>query len=223
MGCHFITTGSNQAKDLDVFDTITETDEPKPKVIYDALLKLNYGEILVYCDAGIHVNPGGRDRFLEYKLMLDTKPICAFSTTSMYKCKYYVKSDAVMSYFPEFNSMDLDYFYAGCMLLKKNDQTVQFMEEWLKLCENHHFIDGSPSYNFKEYPYFHGQDADNGLYALCLCKHINLVHRIDPNEINVYDNNGVQVGHIVNPSLIDWSPLDKFPFQYRRNTPRASS
>jgi len=194
----------------------------KPKVISDALDHIEYGDAIVYCDAGLYININGRNRFLDYVKFLEEKPMCVFSTTSHYKCKYFVKSDAVMSYFPNFNKLDYDYFYAGCMMLKKTDESVQFVKEWLALCENHHFIDCSPSYMFPESREFKGQDTDNGLFGLCVSKHIDIVHCIDPYEINVYNNEGVQFAHLphYHHSLVDWGRLDTFPFQYRRDTPK---
>ena len=194
----------------------------KPKVISDALASIEHGDVLVYCDAGTYINAHGRNRFLDYLKFLDKKPMCFFSTTSYYKCRYYVKSDAVMSYFPDFIKMDHDYFYAGCTIIKKTDESMQFVKEWLALCENYHFIDRSPSYVFPESVEFQGQDTDNGLFGLCLCKHLDKVHCIDPHEINIYNDEGIQPAHLPNyhHSHVDWSKLDKFPFQYRRDTPK---
>jgi hypothetical protein len=236
---------SIQAKDLNVFSSIkvyNEYDIPefinkhaefikkesyafgrfiwKPKVISDALEYIDNGDVLVYSDAGTYINAGGRDRFLEYMTFLDKKPMCIFSTTNYYKCKYYVKSDAVMTYFPEFRNLDYDSFYAGCSMIKKTNETVQFVKEWLELCENYHFIDTSPSYMFSELSEFQGQDTDSGLFGLCASKHINLIHCISPYEINIYTPVGQQVAHLpcYHHSRIDWSPLDTFPFQFRRDT-----
>ena len=236
-----------QARDLNVFSSITLRNEHdisefvtkhadfikkesygfgrfiwKPKVILDALSNIAHDDVLVYCDTGLYINASGRNRFLDYLEFLDNKSICVFSTTSYYKCRYYVKSDAVMSYFPEFKNLNYDYFYAGCMMIKKTDESMQFVKEWLDLCQNHHFLDCSPSYMFPESTEFAGQDTDNGLFALCVCKHIDNVHSIDPHEINIYTNEGIQFAHTsgYHHSYVDWSKLDTFPFQYRRDTPK---
>ena len=235
----------NQSKELNVFDSITVRNEYdilnfinkhaifiktdsigfgryiwKPKIILDMLNDIDYGDVIVYCDAGMCINTNGRDRFLDYLKFLDDKSMCVFSTTSHYKCKYFVKSDAVMSYFPEFVDSDLDYVYAGCMMIKKTDKSIQFIREWLELCENYHYLDRSPSFKFKESPEFKGQDTDNGLFGLCVCKFNRVIHFVSPYEINVYNDEGIQLAHLpeYHYSRVDWSSLDKYPFQYHRNT-----
>jgi hypothetical protein len=235
----------NQANDLGVFNSINilnENDistfinkhiefikkEPygfgrfiwKPKVIFDALENIKHGDVLVYCDAGTYININGRSRFSDYLNFMEKKSMVVFSTTSHYKCKHFVKSDAVMSYFPDFRTLNYDYFYAGCMMIKKTDESVQFVREWLELCENYHFIDRSPSYTFPESHEFQGQDTDNGLFGLCASKYIDIMQCISPYEINIYTCEGIQSAHVSNyhHSRVDWSPLDTFPFQYRRDT-----
>lgn len=42
-----------------------------------------------------------------------------------------------------------------------------------------------------------------------------------PNEINLYEKNGMQIAHTnINQKDADWSSLDKIPFQARRMTPK---
>jgi hypothetical protein len=194
----------------------------KPKIIYDTLLKLNKNDLLVYCDAGIYLNTNGKDRLNEYLLKLtNDKYILTFSTSDSYLSRSYVKMDAVMNYYPDFrNKLDIS-CYAGLMIIKKNDSSLTLIKEWLNLCENYNFINRDISIKYNEAYYFAGNDCDNGLFNLCLSKHENIVTKIGHEETNLFKD-GIQVAHcsdiMNNPQSIDWSSLDKFPFQCRRMT-----
>ena len=77
-----------------------------PTVILDTLNKINYDDILIYCDAGTYLNSNGIERFNEYisQLINTNKSLLVFSNNDSYKSQYYVKNDAIMSYYPEFNN-----------------------------------------------------------------------------------------------------------------------
>jgi hypothetical protein len=198
----------------------------KPKIIYDTLLKLNDNDLLVYCDAGVYLNIDGIDRFKEYlSKLINDKYILTFCTSENYLSKSYVKMDAIMNYYPEIrNKFDIA-CYAGLMIIKKNEYTLTLIKEWLNLCENYNFINSNRSNEYSEAEYFSGNDFDNGLFNLCLSKHENIVTKIFPDETNLYINN-IQIEHcssdiIKKSQHINWSCLDKFPFQVRRMTPKS--
>ena len=184
------------------------------------------GDILVYSDAGMHININGKDRLLEYFDKLQTKDVVVFSTNYNYKARSFVKNDAIMSYYPEFHEFNNNSCYAGLMIVKKTQRTIALITDWLELCENYHFIDNSPSTSYNTHDNFAGQDADNGLFNLCICKHRDIVETISPDEVNVYIGE-LQAHHAI-PRVngkyatkdIDWSELDDKPFQCRRLTPK---
>lgn len=190
----------------------------KPKIIFDTLNELNDNDILVYADAGCYLNNKGIERFKYYLSTIEKdKEICVFSTNDNYKAQYFVKMDCIMSYYPDFINEMENSCYAGLMLIRKTKNTMKLMEDWLNLCENYHFLDRSPSYNYQELPCYEGQDCDNGIFGLCLSKFKDIVYKIYPDEVNLY-NDGKQIVHIENPN-IDWSLLDNIPFQCRRIRP----
>ena len=194
----------------------------KPKVILDVLNKIDNGEILVYCDSGIHLNVNGLDRFQEYINILDnSKDIITFSTNDYYKAKNWVKNDAIMSYWPQFNNELSNSCYAGLMILKKTENSLKLISEWLELCENYHFLDRSQSIQYPESSCYKGNDCDNGLFQLVLSKFNSVVEKIYPDEVNIY-HNGMQVAHCpwVSTGSGDWLALNNFPFHYRRDSPR---
>jgi hypothetical protein len=238
----------NQAKSFNIFDYylgLNELDIPefiekhrdfinnnqpgfgfwiwKPKIILDTLHKMKDNDILVYCDAGIYLNINGIERFKEYLSILNNSngSMLTFSTSNAYIAQQYVKNDAIMSCYPEFNNESNIANYAGLMIIKKNDKSISLITEWLGLCENYHFLDKSGSIYHPDLSHYCGNDCDNGLFNLCLAKH-KISLPIYPDETNIYCNN-TQIVHTdlnYNPNNIDWSPLDKFPFQNRRMTPK---
>ena len=196
----------------------------KPKIIYDTLLNLNENDVLIYCDAGIYLNNNGKERLNEYlSKLINGKSILTFCTSENYLTKTYVKMDAVMNYYPELCNKNDIACYAGLMIIKKNESSLTLIKEWLNSCENYNFLNKERSIEYNEADYFAGNDCDNGLFNLCLSKHENIVTKIYPDETNLYRDN-TQIAHcsdiMANPQSIDWSSLDKFPFQIRRMTPK---
>jgi hypothetical protein len=235
---------ANQAKEMNVFDKILQLTEDdiseyvekhsnfiksnpygyglfiwKPKVIYDTLLKMNNEDILVYCDAGTYVNKKGKDRFEFYIEQLNKHDMVVFSTSDNYKAQRYVKNDAIMAYYPEFNKEWTTACYAGLMIIKKTQKSLELIKDWLELCENYHFLDKSNIGKHKNLPHYIGNDCDNGLFNLCLAKYkIHFV--VTPDEVNIYAG-GTQIAHTgKNQKEVDWSSLDHIPFQIRRMTPK---
>jgi hypothetical protein len=234
----------NEAKSFNMFDVIvskSEDDIPefiekhkefiekepygfgrwiwKPKIIFDSLNSLNDNDILVYADAGCYLNKNGIERFKYYLTSIEKeKDICVFSTNDYYKAQHYVKRDCIMNYYPEFSNELSNCCYAGLMIIRKTCNTLKLIEDWLNLCENHHFLDNSPSYNYSELPCYIGQDCDNGIFNLCLSKFKDIVFKVYPDEVNLYNGNK-QIDHNKYKN-IDWSSLDNIPFQCRRLTPK---
>jgi hypothetical protein len=196
----------------------------KPKVILDILNKMNDYDILVYCDAGVYLNKNGINRLNEYldKLNDINTDIITFSSSDKYKAKHYVKMDAIMDYYSNFNEeySNTVTVYAGIMIIKKCNKTLNLISDWLNLCENYNFLNTNRSINYNEASYFCGNDKDNGLFNLCLSKH-KISYTIYPDETNIYMDDGSQIHHTnINVNNINWSLLDDKPFQCRRITPK---
>jgi hypothetical protein len=194
----------------------------KPKIILDTLLNMEHGELLFYCDSGAHLNLKGVPRFQEYLGYLDgDKSMVTFCMSDRYKPHAFVKQDAVQYYFPDFNDMKaLECCYAGYMILKKNDATMDFLVDWLCLCEKYDFLDRTKSYFSEELTGFQGNDKDAGLFNLVLAKH-NINYKITLDETNLYNEEGVQLHHLnlpIHPNNWEWSLLDTFPIHCRRDT-----
>ena len=193
----------------------------KPKIIHDTLLKMNDNDILVYCDAGIYLNINGKSRFLEYIEMLSDVDMITFSTNDFYKAIKYVGIDAIMEYYPNLlNESDINSCYAGVMIIKKTSKTLNFINDWLELCNNYDYLLGKLSMKYTIQDQYVGNDSDCGLFNLCLAKY-KISKNIYPDECNVYTEDGLQTVHAgINPKNTDWSKLNDKPFQIRRITPK---
>tara|TARA_R110002126_G_scaffold143322_3_gene289486 strand:+ start:3888 stop:4670 length:783 start_codon:yes stop_codon:yes gene_type:complete len=192
----------------------------KPKIIFDTLNKIEENDVLMYCDAGMYANEKGKDRFYYYIEQLKEKDMVVFSTNKNFKSQMWVKNDAIMEYYPDFNNQLNNYCYAGIMIIKKTQKTLDLIRDWLSLCQNYHFLNKNPSFKHKENPIYIGNDCDNGLFNLCLAKH-NIHFTVEPDEINIYTNEGKQIAHEnIDHRSVDWSSLENIPFQCRRMTPK---
>jgi hypothetical protein len=164
----------------------------------------------------MHLNHRGILRYYDYLNKLNTHDVVVFSLPDVYKAQHYVKRDAIDAYFPEFVDREDPYHYAGILMMKNTPATRQLITEWLSLCENYHFLDGTESIA-ENIPGFQGSDYDNGLLNLCLAKHSAILYPIPPYETNLYDSGGHQYHGPTTET--DWDGLRKFPFQVRRLRP----
>lgn len=187
----------------------------KPKIIYDKLSSIGDGELLLYCDAGMHLNIKGLQRYYEYIEMMKEHDILTFSLNDEYKAQYYVKRDVIDAYYPEFANQLTPYCYAGVLMLKKTEATMALVKDWLDLCETYRFLDWSKS-SAPELEIYEGSDHDNSLLNLCLAKH-SISKSIYPDETNVYGHDKHQY---LNAPESEWLKMDKYPFQCRRMRPR---
>ena len=111
----------------------------KPYLIQQKLNKLNYGDILVYTDAGCEINPKGKQRFYEYIDMIDKDPkqygLLTFQTPHLEK--YYSK----LAIFDWFKIDDEEIKNSGqCVgsiqIIKKTEHSLNVINKWV---ENMHY------------------------------------------------------------------------------------
>lgn len=188
----------------------------KPYLIYKKLSHIKENDILVYLDAGVHLNIKGKNRLHQYFEYLKNKDMLCFKTSEKYKGIGYVKKDAIMFYNPDYLNNNDASCYAGLIIIKKTSQTLELIKDWLKLCENYNFLNTNPSIEYKDHEQYCGNDLDNGLFNLTLSKYKNILHIVD-NECNVLINE-IQIHHLnFNFNNNVWSILDNFPFHNKRD------
>lgn len=122
----------------------------KPYVIWRALNALEEGDELYYVDAGCHLNPRGRTRLGEYAEMLESNPLglAAFELTPDCSVQRFTKMDLLvhMGVADDEDILSHSQICATHVFCVKNEQVMAFLSEWLKICENIHLVDDSPSH-----------------------------------------------------------------------------
>jgi hypothetical protein len=118
----------------------------KPILIKEYLKKINFGDLLVYCDAGCTINSEGKQRFDEYVSMLSKNDddIITFNMYSNLE-KFWSKMD-IFLFFNSENLMETGQIGATSIILKKTEKTIKLIDEWEHICVNHrNLIDDSKS------------------------------------------------------------------------------
>ena len=140
----------------------------KPEIILKSLEKINEGDVLLYCDAGCHLNKKGKEKLCEYfEKTNNSKPgisVAQFVIESDDKNlesennleKEWTKGDI----FDFFNARERVYIYntgqfqGGIIFIKKTKNTIDFIKKWALVFEqNFNLVDDSPSKskNFEEF------------------------------------------------------------------------
>lgn len=208
---------AKQAESMDVFNVIqmmTENDLPfdfverfkdklipgsrgfgywswKPEVILMSLKKMNFGDSLVYVDAGCHLNIRGRKRLLEYFEILKEQAtgIVAFQANSpsgensslLYDGRklfdqpnqHWVKGDLI-DYFKVRNNPSVlndQAIGAGIILIRKCDKAISIIQEWQQIIrQDFTLLDDTPSVS-PNLPGFIEHRHDQAIFTLLCLKH----------------------------------------------------
>ena len=132
----------------------------RPQVVLQALRQMSDGEILLYCDAGCHLNAKGLPRLREYLAMADESDMLAFQGRSLLGGPRYdpmhhfnpigmwTKGDVIDSFGVREDKelLSSGQYSGGVFLVKKTPRTVAFYERYLAVALQHfEFFDDSPS------------------------------------------------------------------------------
>lgn len=143
----------------------------KPAVIKQELKKMNNGDILLYCDAGCHLNPRAREKLLSYIKKADEHDILVTELTPEYNSYAWTKMDTIALFKDRLSEDRLreGMLQGGTTFLKKNQYTVSIIEQWDRLMdfENMHYFDDSPSV-LPNHPSFHENRHDQSIFTLIL-------------------------------------------------------
>lgn len=101
----------------------------KPYLISRELETLNEGDVLIYLDAGVEINPRGRQRLTEYLDLVARQDILIFNQPAQHR--HWTKPD------PMLISNDRHYFrnqaVAGILLFRVCEKSKRFVQNWLRL------------------------------------------------------------------------------------------
>ena len=143
----------------------------KPYIINKILNKINENDVLLYLDSTYYFT----EKFTDlYQKHLEKNDLLVFknkpneSTNCM---KHLCKMDVVIKY-NMYNKLfieNVEEYWAGCIFIKKTENTMEIMKEWLQMCCNHDDITDSPSQN-QNYRYFWDHRHDQALLSIILHK-----------------------------------------------------
>lgn len=152
----------------------------KPVIINNVLSKMNDGDILIYSDAGNHLNINGKDKLLnEYIPMAIKDDIWVISLGNELSDICWTKIDTINFFRNNINDKFILLNYeqrlmkgqlsACTIIIKKNNYTVNIMKQWEEFMslKNLHLFDDSPSI-IKENTGFHENRHDQSILSLIL-------------------------------------------------------
>ena len=157
-----------EAKYMDVFDEITgftECDLQNDKLFWEKhnefiennkrgygywiwksylikkkISELNENDILIFCDAGCEININGKQRLLEYIDMLNyNKENYGIITFQLEYKEYQFTKKSVFDTL-QFNDTNVFQNISGIIIIKKNNHSINIINEWYKYCENYNLI-----------------------------------------------------------------------------------
>ena len=161
----------------------------KPYLIKKVFDDIKFGDIINYVDIGCHIIKDNLLQFEEYINFInrDDKWILPFQYHSNFdydlkKISFpsrkeieYSKAD-LLKYFNVYNNKNVKespQFWAGCFFIKKNKESINFINEWINVFETKYdLIDDTPS-KTKNFTEFLENRHDQSVYSL-LCKKYKL-------------------------------------------------
>jgi hypothetical protein len=171
----------------------------KPYLIYQTLVKINNDDILLYCDCGCELNINGKEHFFNLIEKTISKQIIGTSSSS--SDYNYTKMD-IIKYFDydindlnDQNTLKQPHMQAGCLIIKKTDQTLELILEWYNhMSNNYNLIDDSPSIKLN-FEGFKENRHDQSIFNMLVKKKKLINYLIDPtywsttNDFNTYGKN----------------------------------
>lgn len=148
-------------------------------IILQRLNSINPEDFLVYCDAGVHVNKRGEERFHEYISMLKASrdSILAFRIAALSK---HWTTKEVFTAFGCHPSLleDPHQIMAGVLLIKNDEKTIRIFKECIEKVSNDPLII-TDFYNNSQSSQFIDNRHDQSIFSCAIKKHGGLIL---PNE-----------------------------------------
>jgi hypothetical protein len=202
-------------KDLDkdfrrTFNSVLNHNTPgygywawKPQVILQAMDLLDDGDVLLYIDAGCHLNPAGRHRMPHYFHLTEQSVSGLLATQMTLPEKQWTKADLAehLGVLDDPAIMDTGQFTGGLVFYRVSKEAKDFVREWLQVFETDlHLVDDSPS-RLPNSPIFRAHRRDQSVFSILAKKH--QIETFSENDIWVPDN--------------EWWRLEDYPMHVRRD------
>jgi hypothetical protein len=142
----------------------------KSYLIQRELERLAFGDILIWADAGVVLNPKAERRLQEYIAMAMQSPSGVVAFQDKYPERVYTKGD-VFQYFGLMDNVaytDTPQFLGGVLVLRKTGKTVQLINDWWSsILKRHDLITDQRSVT-PNYPEFIENRHDQSVLSLLL-------------------------------------------------------
>lgn len=187
----------------------------KPHLVKKTLEIMDEGDILLYTDVGCYLNPNGLERLSEYYNIVENSPIGILGFRSDetnrngmpegLRFEYEWTKGDILDYFGVRNDRNFTHttqYEAGIVFIKKSSQSMAFVNEWSKVIDDDFSLitdDPSRSPNLEG---FCENRHDQSIYSILSKKY--KVESVSTNEL-------IPLG-----GVMDWSIIDKYPIQARR-------
>jgi len=203
----------------------------RPQVVLQALRRISDGDILLYADAGCHLNPKGLPRLRDYLKMANEFEMVAFQGRSLLGTEKYdplhhynsvgmwTKGD-VLDYFGVRENSEVinsGQYSGGVFLVKKTGRTKAFYERYRTIAVEHpELFDDSP-FKSPNLPEFREHRHDQAVFTL-LCKEQG-VRTLSCCEYGVYASLAPKEFQGDSRwSCRSFEEMDRFPVHARRDT-----
>jgi len=144
----------------------------KSYIINETLKRINENDILFYLDSKYYFIENFSNLFLDYMknnnlLVWKNKP-----NEPTWYMKNWCKMDVINKYnmFDKVFNENAEDCWGGAIIIKKNENTVKYMKEWLEMCCDYENITDSPS-KAKNNPLFREHRHDQILLSIVLHKY----------------------------------------------------
>ncbi|MFV0418554.1 MAG: hypothetical protein ACK5KT_07490 [Dysgonomonas sp.] len=177
---------------------------------------MDYGDILLYIDVGCYLNPDGKDRLTEYYDIVEKSSTGILGFRSLEKnyngmpeglrFEYEWTKGDVFDYFGVRDNKDITQttqYEATIIFIKKNATSTTFVNEWVKVIDDDFSLITDEPSRSPNLDGFQENRHDQSIYSMLAKK-----YNIDA----VSTNESIPLG-----GVMDWSIIDKYPIQARRD------
>jgi hypothetical protein len=159
----------------------------KPIIIKNQLELMNNSDILVYADAGCHINKHGINRLYEYFTYLtNNKPIIRFQ---MGAPEYKYTTSSIFKYFNVENNEHITksgQYVGGIQIIKKNETSMKIINEWYNVAIEKPLLFTDYYNNIERHNEFCDNRHDQSIFSVITKININNVNTLS-DETNPYN------------------------------------
>lgn len=139
----------------------------KNNIIQQTLDKINYGDILVYLDAGCTINKKASERFYEYIELLNNSDFGVISMQGGHPEKYWTTKE-IFNYFnidPNSDIGNSGQLYNGIRIMKKNEHLINLIKLEKKTYTDNCLL-ATDYYNKNQSKYFKDNRHEQSIFSI---------------------------------------------------------